>query len=197
MIRELTHDEELLSQRCEPATAEDAPLAQDLLDTLASIEDGGCLAANQIGETKAVIAFLDDKGNAHVMYNPKIMLGLRQHVHVIHQVVQLARPNAEKPWVSRACRDGIGADLFGERRACGLDGADAPTQRPVNLERHKATRSLLAQLAGHVCGNPDAPALSYIRLERPPSEPHIGILTLPPHAQVGSASLLVGRQSIA
>ena len=77
MIRELTHDEELLSQRCEPATAEDAPLAQDLLDTLASIEDGGCLAANQIGETKAVIAFLDDKGNAHVMYNPKIMLGLR------------------------------------------------------------------------------------------------------------------------
>lgn len=77
MIRELTHDEELLSVRCEPATAEDAPLAQDLLDTLASIEDGGCLAANQIGVTKAVFAYKDDNGDAHVMFNPKILLGLR------------------------------------------------------------------------------------------------------------------------
>ena len=77
MIRELTNDEALLSQRCELATVEDEALAQDLLDTLASIEDGGCLAANQIGVTKAVIAFVDDNGTPHVMYNPKILLGLR------------------------------------------------------------------------------------------------------------------------
>ncbi len=77
MIKELVTDEELLSQRCDPATAEDAPLAQDLLDTLASIEDGGCLAANQIGVTKSVFAFKDDNGDAHVMYNAKILLGLR------------------------------------------------------------------------------------------------------------------------
>lgn len=77
MIRELIHDDEILGKRCEVATAEDAPLAQDLLDTLESIEDGGCIAANQIGVTKAVIAYKDDNGKAHVMFNPKILLGLR------------------------------------------------------------------------------------------------------------------------
>ena len=49
MIRELVNDDELLSTPCEPATADDAELAQDLLDTLESIEDAACLAANQIG----------------------------------------------------------------------------------------------------------------------------------------------------
>lgn len=77
MIRELVHDDQILSQRCEAATAEDASLAQDLLDTLTSIEDCGCLAANQLGETKSLIAYRDDKGEAHVMYNPRILLGLR------------------------------------------------------------------------------------------------------------------------
>ena len=77
MIRELIKDDELLSQPCEPATADDADLAQDLLDTLGSIEDGGCLAANQIGVTKALIVFVDDNGKTHVMYNPKILMGLR------------------------------------------------------------------------------------------------------------------------
>ena len=57
MIRELVTDEELLSTPCEPATAEDADVAQDLLDTLESIEDGACLAANQIGVAKAVVAY--------------------------------------------------------------------------------------------------------------------------------------------
>lgn len=45
-------------------------LAQDLIDTLRSVEDGACLAANQIGETKAVAVYLDDNGDAHVLYNP-------------------------------------------------------------------------------------------------------------------------------
>ena len=49
MIKELVKDDAVLSVPCEPATAEDAPVAQDLVDTLASIEDAVCLAANQIG----------------------------------------------------------------------------------------------------------------------------------------------------
>ena len=70
MIKELVRDEAILSQPCELATAEDAPVAQDLLDTLASLEDAAGLAANQIGVTKRVIAYLDDDDEPHVMYNP-------------------------------------------------------------------------------------------------------------------------------
>ena len=77
MIRELVTDEEILSTPCEPATADDAELAQDLLDTLASIDDGACLAANQIGVSKAVIAYNDDKNRAHVMFNPGMKRALR------------------------------------------------------------------------------------------------------------------------
>ena len=66
----------VFAQRCELATAADADLAQDVVDTLLSLEDASCLAANQIGVTKAVVAYLDDDKNAHVMYNPRLMLGL-------------------------------------------------------------------------------------------------------------------------
>ena len=76
MIKELVHDDAILSQPCEPATAEDAAIAQDLIDTMESIDDAVCLAANQIGVTKAIIAFQDDKDEVHVMYNPKILMGL-------------------------------------------------------------------------------------------------------------------------
>ena len=76
MIKELVKDDAVLSVPCEPATAEDAPVAQDLVDTLVSIEDAVCLAANQIGVTKAIVAYQDDDGNAHVMYNPKILMAL-------------------------------------------------------------------------------------------------------------------------
>ena len=77
MIKELVTDEELLSTPCEAATAEDADLAQDLLDTLDSIEDAACLAANQIGVAKAVIVYKDDKDRAHVMFNPSMKRALR------------------------------------------------------------------------------------------------------------------------
>lgn len=76
MIKELVRDDAILSQVCEPATAEDAAIAQDLLDTMASIDDAVCLAANQIGIPKAVIVYKDDDEQTHVMYNPKMMLGL-------------------------------------------------------------------------------------------------------------------------
>lgn len=77
MIKELVFDETLLSTPCEPATAEDAELAQDLLDTLESIEDAACLAANQIGVTKALIVYKDSKDRAHVMFNPAMKRALR------------------------------------------------------------------------------------------------------------------------
>ena len=76
MIKELVNDDAILSQRCEPATADDAELAQDLLDTLASLDDAACLAANQIGVTKAMFAYVDEKDRARVMCNPHILLGL-------------------------------------------------------------------------------------------------------------------------
>lgn len=75
MIKELVQDEAILSTPCEPATAEDAPIAQDLIDTIASIDDAACLAANQIGIAKALVVYRDDNGDTHVMYNPKVLAG--------------------------------------------------------------------------------------------------------------------------
>ena len=75
-IKEFTTDEALLSTPCEKATAEDAAVAQDLLDTLASLEGAACIHANQIGVTKSLFAYLDENDNPHVMYNPKILMGL-------------------------------------------------------------------------------------------------------------------------
>lgn len=72
MIKDIVKDEQFLSQPAEVATAEDAGAAQDLVDTLASLDDCACLAANQIGSTKAVIAFDGPKG-PQVMYNPRIV----------------------------------------------------------------------------------------------------------------------------
>lgn len=77
MIKELVKDEAILSQKCEPATAEDASVAQDLIDTAASLEDCSCLAANQIGVTKAMAVWFDDDEEAHVIYNPKVLMGIR------------------------------------------------------------------------------------------------------------------------
>ena len=75
-IKEFTHDEALLSTPCEKATAEDAAVAQDLLDTLASLEGAACVHANQIGVTKNLFAYLDENDKPHVMYNPTILIGL-------------------------------------------------------------------------------------------------------------------------
>lgn len=79
MIKELVTDEALLTTPCEPATAEDAAVAQDLLDTAASIEEIGCLAANQIGVTKAIAVYMDDQDIPHVIYNPKIKRALHAY----------------------------------------------------------------------------------------------------------------------
>ncbi len=51
-------------------------MAQDLLDTLASLEGAACVHANQIGVTKSLFAYLDENDSPHVMYNPTILIGL-------------------------------------------------------------------------------------------------------------------------
>lgn len=73
MVREIMRDEAFLAQRSEPATAEDLPVGQDLLDTLAA-HRAGCvgMAANMIGVQKRIIVF-DCEGEDMVMYNPEIV----------------------------------------------------------------------------------------------------------------------------
>ena len=60
MIKELVKDEAILSQVCTPATTDDAQVADDLVETLTSMDGAACLAANQIGATTCIIAYLDD-----------------------------------------------------------------------------------------------------------------------------------------
>ena len=76
MIRELVCDDAVLSTPCAPATAEDAELAQDLIDTMNSHEDAVCLAANQVGVARAVVVYKGDDERDYVLYNPKMLMGL-------------------------------------------------------------------------------------------------------------------------
>ena len=77
MIKELVKDEAILSQVCTPATTDDAQVADDLVETLTSMDGAACLAANQIGATTCIIAYLDDDDQPHVMYNPVLKKALR------------------------------------------------------------------------------------------------------------------------
>ena len=73
MVREIIRDEAFLTQKAEPAVPEDLPVAQDLLDTLATHKDGCVgMAANMIGVNKRIIVF-DNKGAYMVMFNPEIV----------------------------------------------------------------------------------------------------------------------------
>lgn len=72
MIRPIVTSRILLAQPAREATAADAPVAQDLLDTLATHADTCVgLAANMIGSPVAVIAFRDG-ARARTMFNPRI-----------------------------------------------------------------------------------------------------------------------------
>ena len=77
MIKELMHDPIFLAGKSVPATKDDLPIAQDLLDTLrAHHESCVGMAANMIGEKKRIIAFLDESGKTTtytVMLNPEII----------------------------------------------------------------------------------------------------------------------------
>ena len=73
MVREIMRDESFLAQKAEPATLEDLPVAQDLLDTLAANKERCVgMAANMIGINKRIIVF-DNEGTYMVMFNPEII----------------------------------------------------------------------------------------------------------------------------
>ena len=73
MIREIMKDTFFLSRKSVPATLEDLPVAQDLLDTLAAHREGCVgMAANMIGVSKRIIVF-DNDGTDMVMFNPEII----------------------------------------------------------------------------------------------------------------------------
>lgn len=67
------HDPIFLAQKSAPATRDDLPVAQDLLDTLAAHKETCVgMAANMIGVCKRIIAF-DNEGTYMVMLNPEIV----------------------------------------------------------------------------------------------------------------------------
>ena len=73
MIQPIMKDPIFLAQKSAPATKEDLPVAQDLLDTLTAYKDGCVgMAANMIGVSKRIIAF-DNEGKYMVMFNPEIV----------------------------------------------------------------------------------------------------------------------------
>ena len=74
-VRELIHDPILLARRARPATREDLQTAQDLLDTLRFHRETCVgMAANMIGENKAIIVF-DCDGRNMLMFNPVLVKG--------------------------------------------------------------------------------------------------------------------------
>ena len=73
MIQEICKDKIFLAQKAEPATPDDLPIAQDLIDTLTAHKDGCVgMAANMIGVNKRIIIF-DNEGAYQVMFNPVIV----------------------------------------------------------------------------------------------------------------------------
>ena len=73
MIREIVKDTFFLSQKSEPATRQDQPVIQDLLDTVRANADRCVgMAANMIGERKTILVVQVGKDYL-VMVNPKIV----------------------------------------------------------------------------------------------------------------------------
>lgn len=73
MIKTIVTDKFLLSQKSIPATKEDIPVIQDLLDTI-NEHKNGCvgMAANMIGINKSIIV-VNDNDKYLVMVNPVIL----------------------------------------------------------------------------------------------------------------------------
>ncbi len=73
MIRDIIHDPVFLAQPSKEATAEDLPIAQDLIDTLkANLDRCVGMAANMIGKKKRIIVIA--RGPMVIaMLNPKIL----------------------------------------------------------------------------------------------------------------------------
>lgn len=75
MQRPIMTSVSFLRRPAEPAGAEDLPIADDLRDTLEA-NRSRCvgMAANMIGEAKAIIVFVDEElgGRITTMFNPRI-----------------------------------------------------------------------------------------------------------------------------
>lgn len=75
MQRPIMTSVSFLRRPAEPASAEDLPIADNLRDTLEA-NRSRCvgMAANMIGEAKAIIAFVDEEmgGRITVIFNPRI-----------------------------------------------------------------------------------------------------------------------------
>ena len=73
MVKDVCRDKFFLSIPSKDATADDVPVADDLLDTLSANADRCVgMAANMIGIYKRIIAF-DDNGSYMEMFNPIIV----------------------------------------------------------------------------------------------------------------------------
>ena len=73
MVQEIMKDMIFLAQPSDPATPDDLPCAQDLLDTLkAHRESCVGMAANMIGVRRRIIAF-NDAGKFAVLFKPEIV----------------------------------------------------------------------------------------------------------------------------
>ena len=73
MERPIVKDPIILAQKSAPATAEDLPVARDLLDTVTAHRDSCVgMAANMIGVLKRIIVF-DNGGAFTVLFNPEIV----------------------------------------------------------------------------------------------------------------------------
>ena len=110
MIREIVSDQFRLSQKSLPATKEDLPVVQDLLDTIIA-HATGCvgMAANMIGINKNIIIVNDD-GNYLVMLNPEIIKtmgrlyeteeGCLSHTFAYHSMLQHIGNNIRQIFLS-------------------------------------------------------------------------------------------------
>ena len=73
MVRPIVRDPIFLGRKSRDAAAEDLPVAQDLMDTLAEHRDRCVgMAANMIGQAVRIIAF-EDGAKYSVMLNPEIL----------------------------------------------------------------------------------------------------------------------------
>ena len=83
MVRELVHDPVFLGKQSAASNEADLSAAQDLLDTLLAHKESCVgMAANMIGISKRIIAFLDESGKTPtytVMFNPEILSGSEQY----------------------------------------------------------------------------------------------------------------------
>ena len=133
MKRELVRDIDILSVPCEKATAEDAQIATDLVDTLKETDDAVCLAANQIGETKQIAAVImgeveDENADADilVLFNPVIKRALYP-VKVEEECLTLDEPHKVTRFgkVTVAYDELVDGKLVSRKREFVLDPAEA------------------------------------------------------------------------